>query len=79
MKYGNYEYRVVFDPKDGHFILQLFEMDGVYYYISKQPSTPLGFNLEQLKTSFKKFEEALGKPVILKESIKDIHDLPLQK
>lgn len=77
MKYGNFEYRVVFDKKDGHFILQLFEYEGVYYFISKQPSIPLGFNYHQLKSSFDQHLEAFKKPTLPIESIKSIQELPI--
>lgn len=77
MRHGNFEYRVVFDKQNGHFIIQLFEKGGIYYFISKTPSTPCGYSFEKLRESTNLFMEAMQKPVLLLENIKDIANMPL--
>jgi hypothetical protein len=77
MEYGNYEYRIVIDQLEEYYILQLFELNGVYYFVSKKPQAILGYNLDQLKTNFNMHYQAFEKPTLPIDSIKDIHDLPL--
>lgn len=78
MKYGNYEYRAVFNKMNGFGIMQLFERDGKYYFISKSTSTPRGNSEKALKTNLLLFIEALDKPILSYEDIHEISDLPLE-
>ena len=77
MKCGNFEYRVVFDKQNGHFVIQLFEKNDIYYFISKLPSVPYGYSLEKLQENINLFMEAMKKPVLLIENIKEISSMPL--
>jgi hypothetical protein len=76
MRYGNFEYRVVSTPSEGLYILKLFEFDGIYYFISKHPSTPRGNNTETLREEVTKFLEALEKPVLMVGSILEMEKMP---
>lgn len=76
MRYGNFEYRVVSKPSEGFYILKLFEFDGIYYFISKHPSTPYGNSVETLCADAAKFIEALKKPVLKYESILEMEKKP---
>jgi hypothetical protein len=77
MRHGNFEYRVVFDKQNGHFIIQLFVKNDIYYFISKLPSVPHGYSLEKLQENITLFMEAMQKPVLLIENIKEISSMPL--
>ena len=77
MKYGNYEYRAVFSKMNGYGIMQLFERDGKYYFISKSMSMPWGNSLDSLKSNLLLFIGAADKPILLFEDILEITALPL--
>lgn len=77
MKYGNYEYRVVSNSLEGYCVMQLFEKDGIYYFISKKSSSPWANSFDSLKSNLKLFNEALEKPILLFSDIKEISLMPL--
>ena len=77
MKYGNFEYRVVSNGPTGYYVLQVFEKDGVYYFISKQPASPYATSFEQLKSNLKGFNDALEKPILLFSDIREMSSMPL--
>ena len=76
MKYGNYEYRAVYNKMNGYGIMQLFERDGKYYFISKSTSVPWGSSDVNLRNNLLLFITALEKPVLLFEDILEIQELP---
>lgn len=77
MIYGNYEYRVVSHSTEGYYIMQLFEKDKIYYFISKTSSSTWGNSFNNLKSNLKMFNEALEKPILLFSDIRDISLMPL--
>jgi len=77
MKYGNYEYRVVSNSTEGYCIMQLFEKDGIYYFISKKAASPWANSVDNLKSNLNMFNDALKKPILLFSDIKDITSMPL--
>jgi hypothetical protein len=75
MNYGNFEYRVVFKNSEGYYIMKLFEKDGKYYFISKEPSIPYGNLLENLKADLLSFSNALNKSALDYSEILDTKEL----
>jgi hypothetical protein len=72
MKYGNYEYRTVYSKMNGYVVMQLYESDGKFYFISKSPSVPWGSSDVNLRINLLLFIKALDKPVLMFEDILEI-------
>lgn len=76
MKHGKFVYRVVFNKLNGYCIMQVFEKDGIIYFVSKKPSIPYGNDSVSLKNNLLNYIEAFNMPIINYENIREISTLP---
>jgi hypothetical protein len=72
MSTQSFRYRIVHEIKRGYYVLMVFECDNINYFISKNPTTPIGNTLDDLKNKLDQYKEAFKYPILNFEDIREL-------